>query len=131
MKPEERARQNIDELLMQAGWFVQDFQRFNLSAGTGVAIREFSVMSGATDYLLFVKREAVGVIEAKKEGQTLTGVEEQSMKYRTGLPHDLPASRLPLPFSYESTGIDPVANFCITTIQRLYSVLSVEAELDA
>src|SRR5947209_10805409 len=106
MKPEERARQNIDDLLRQAGWFVQDFQRFNLSASVGVAIREFSVMSGATDYLLFVNREAVGVIEAKKEGETLTGVEEQSMKYRTGLPHDLPASRLPLPFSYESTGIE-------------------------
>lgn len=106
MKPEERARQNIDDLLRQAGWVVQDFQRFNLSASTGVAIREFSVLTGATDYLLFVHREAVGVIEAKKEGQTLTGVEEQSMKYRTGLPHDLPASRLPLPFSYESTGIE-------------------------
>src|SRR6266496_6002384 len=91
MKPEEQARQLIDERLVQAGWVVQDYTRLNLGASVGVAIREFSVMTGAADYLLFVNREAVGVIEAKKVGQTLTGVEEQSMKYRTGLPHGLPA----------------------------------------
>ena len=106
MKPEEQARQLIDERLAQAGWVVQDYTRLNLGASVGVAIREFSVMTGAADYLLFVNREAVGVIEAKKVGQTLTGVEEQSMKYRTGLPHGLPAVRLPLPFSYKSTGIE-------------------------
>jgi type I restriction enzyme, R subunit len=79
---------------------------FNLGAKRGVAIREFSLSTGATDYLLFVDREAVGTIEAKKVGQTLTGVEEQSQKYRTGLPGDLPAARLPLPFTYETTGIE-------------------------
>jgi type I restriction enzyme, R subunit len=47
-----------------------------------------------------------GTIEAKKVGQTLTGVEEQSQKYRTGLPGGLPAARLPLPFTYETTGIE-------------------------
>ena len=106
MKPEEQARQNIDGLLEQAGWAVQDRERFNLGAKRGVAIREFSLSSGATDYLLFVDREAVGVIEAKKVGQTLIGVEEQSAKYRSGLPGNLPAARLPLPFSYETTGIE-------------------------
>jgi type I site-specific restriction endonuclease len=68
---------------------------FNLGAKRGVAIREFSLSTGATDYLLFVDREAVGTIEAKKVGQTVTGVEEQSQKYRTGLPGGLPAARLP------------------------------------
>lgn len=106
MKPEEQARQGIDELLGQAGWVVQDRTRFNLGAGRGVAIREFSLSAGATDYLLFVDREAVGTIEAKKVGDTLTGVEEQSAKYRTGLPGNLPAARLPQPFAYETTGIE-------------------------
>src|SRR5438270_2389474 len=106
MKPEERARQIIDQLLEQAGWVVQDRDRFNLSASRGVAIREFSLSTGAADYLLFVNREAVGTIEAKKVGETLIGVEEQSAKYRMGLPGGLPAARIPLPFSYDTTGIE-------------------------
>ena len=106
MKPEELARQKIDTMLAQAGWAVQDRQRLNLYASRGVAIREFSVTSGAADYLLFVDGDAVGIIEAKKEGETLTGVEEQSYKYRTGVPDNLPVARIPLPFAYESTGIE-------------------------
>src|SRR5256884_6490500 len=106
MKPEELARQKIDAMLAQAGWAVQDRQRLNLFASLGVAIREFSVMTGAADYLLSVDGDAVGIIEAKKEGETLTGVEEQSFKYRTAVPDNLPAARIPLPFAYESTGIE-------------------------
>ena len=51
----------------------------------GVAVREFVLKPphGRADYLLFVDRKAVGVIEAKKEGETLTGVEWQSAKYPT------------------------------------------------
>jgi type I restriction enzyme, R subunit len=106
MKPEEFARQKIDAMLTQAGWAVQDRQRLNLYASRGVAIREFSVITGAADYLLFIDGDAVGIIEAKKEGETLTGVEEQSFKYRTAVPDNLPAARIPLPFAYESTGIE-------------------------
>src|SRR6266487_515184 len=106
MRPEQGARQKIDALLEQAGWAVQDRKRLNLGAGRGVAVREFSTITGAADYLLFVDREAVGVVEAKKVGETLVGVEEQNNKYRRGLPDDLPAARLPLPFAYETTGIE-------------------------
>ncbi len=106
MKPEELARQKIDEMLAQAGWAVQDRERLNLYASQGVVIREFSMTTGAADYLMFVDGEAIGTIEAKKEGETLTGVEEQSAKYRAALPDGLPATRLPLPFAYESTGIE-------------------------
>ncbi len=106
MKPEELARQKIDEMLTQAGWSVQDRDRLNLYASQGVAIREFSMTTGATDYLLFIDGEAIGTIEAKRVGETLTGVEEQSAKYRTALPDRLPAARIPLPFAYETTGIE-------------------------
>jgi type I restriction enzyme R subunit len=103
-KPEDRARLNIDRMLGDAGWVVQDRSDLNLLAGRGVAIREFSVKKGAADYLLFVDEEPVGTVEAKKEGETLIGVEEQSLKYRTGLAEDFPDARYPLPFSYETTG---------------------------
>lgn len=56
MKPEEVARQQIDEMLVAAGWVVQDRQEINLSAGLGIAIREFSLRTGAADYFLMVNR---------------------------------------------------------------------------
>ena len=58
------------------------------------------------DYLLFVDRKAIGVVEAKPVGTTLSGVEAQSGKYGVGLPAQLPAWHRPLPFLYESTGVE-------------------------
>ncbi|NBC01023.1 MAG: DEAD/DEAH box helicase family protein [Bacteroidetes bacterium] len=104
--PEGRARKRIDAMLAEAGWVVQDASALDLSAGQGVALREFSLATGAADYVLFVDRQAVGVIEAKKEGTTLSGVAEQSGKYVKGLPADVPHVELPLPFAYESTGTE-------------------------
>ena len=75
----------------------------NLSAGA-VAVREFPLSKGFADYLLYVNGKIIGVVEAKPEGHTLTGVEVQSAKYTEGLPKGLPAWRVPLPFAYESTG---------------------------
>ena len=108
MTPEEQARVSIDRLLEQAGWTVQSLDSINLYATNGVAVREFPLKPGhgAADYLLYVNQKAVGVVEAKPEGSTLTGVEVQSEKYSTGLPDDLPAHHNPLPFLYESTGAE-------------------------
>ena len=108
MTPEAKARVNIDLILEQAGWVVQDRKDLNLYAGTGVAVREFGLKAGhgTADYLLFVNQQAAGVVEAKPEGFTLIGVETQSAKYSDGLPDDLPAPARPLPFLYESTGAE-------------------------
>ena len=108
MTPEQQARINIDTLLKQAGWIVQDVGSMNLYAGSGVAVREFPLKSGhgTADYLLYVNQKAAGVVEAKPEGSTLTGVEIQSEKYSTGLPDSLPAHQRPLSFLYESTGAE-------------------------
>ena len=108
MTPEEQARVSIDYLLEQAGWAVQDADSINLYASSGVAVREFPLKSGhgTADYLLYVNQKAAGVVEAKPEGSTLTGVEVQSEKYSTGLPDNLPAHQRPLPFLYESTGAE-------------------------
>ncbi len=108
MDPEDRARQAIDRLLKAAGWLVQDRDQVNLTAGRGVAVREFPLVRGHgfADYLLYVDRKAAGVVEAKKAGSTLTGVEPQSARYSQGLPDALPAHFHPLPFLYQSTGIE-------------------------
>ena len=106
MHSEQNARQKIDKQLEQAGWIVQNISTFNLGASLGVAVREFSLETGHADYLLFVDRKAVGVIEAKPEGTTLSGVAEQSGKYLVGLPESIPHVDTPLPFAYESTGTE-------------------------
>ncbi len=109
LTPEARARVEIDGMLSAAGWSVQHAGRANLSASRGVAIREFILTPGhgRADYLLFVDGRAVGVIEAKQEGATLTGVAWQTAKYVDGLPGDLPtAVEGALPFAYQSTGAE-------------------------
>jgi type I restriction enzyme, R subunit len=106
--PEALARENIDKQLTAAGWLVQDRDEANISAGRGVAIREFPLKSGygEADYLLYVDGIPAGVVEAKKEGSTLTGYEIQTEKYSVGLPPELKLYRKPLPFCYQSTGIE-------------------------
>ena len=106
MKPEEKARQEIDQLLEKAGWKVQDYRDLNLGASLGVAVREFPLKSGEADYLLFVDRKPVGVIEAKPHGTTLSGVEEQTIKYLMSIPESLPNVSNNPSFAYESTGVE-------------------------
>lgn len=107
LTPEARARVQIDRMLEAAGWVIQDRAEIDLYAGRGVAIREFLLEgNNEADYLLFVDRRAVGALEAKKEGETLTGVEPQSAKYAAGVPAHVDAPVRPLPFLYESTGVE-------------------------
>lgn len=106
-QPEQKTRAAIDRLLAPASWIVCDATQANIHASRGVAIREFPLPGhGFADYLLYVDGKAAGVIEAKKEGVTLTGVETQAAKYTQGLPEGLPRWANPLPFSYQSTGVE-------------------------
>ncbi len=108
LTPEQRARLDIDLALNDAGWKVQNRDSVNLYAGRGVAVREFSLQKGygVADYLLYVDAKAVGVVEAKKQGDTLTGVEIQAERYSEGVPDLIPAFVRPLPFLYQSTGVE-------------------------
>lgn len=80
-RPEQKARGKIDANLVEAGWLVQDRDALDLTAGRGIAVREFPMKSGFgfADYLLYLDRKAIGAVEAKAQG-TLTGVEAQSAK---------------------------------------------------
>lgn len=108
LQAEALARVEIDKMLVACGWVIQDEDKVNLSAGPGVAVREFHMAKGygRADYMLYANAKALGTLEAKKVGSTLTGVELQSAKYLEGLPDNLPAVIKPLPFAYESTGIE-------------------------
>ena len=104
MTPEQESRKRIDAKLASSGWIVQTYKEMNLGAGPGLAVSEFPGAHGPADYLLYVDGKALGVVEAKPEGHTLTGVEGQSASYAEGLAAKLPAWRRPLPFQYETTG---------------------------
>lgn len=112
---EARARALIDRQLSAAGWSVQDRHGpngVNLFAAQGVAVREVILKPahGRVDYLLYVDKAVVGVIEAKPMGTPLSGVEWQSAMYASGLPDDVRRKALDpegrLPFVFEASGTE-------------------------
>ena len=106
LPPEQAAREVIDHLLMLAGWTVQGIDELNLSVSRGVAVREMRSMGGPADYILFVDGKALGVVEAKKAGTTLSHVAEQSARYSSARKWIPQRWADPLPFTYETTGIE-------------------------
>ena len=64
--PEQKSRDQIDAQLRASGWAVQDKNDFNPNEGQGQAVREYSTDSGPADYVLFVDRKPVGVIDGEK-----------------------------------------------------------------
>jgi type I restriction enzyme, R subunit len=102
--PEQKARNDIDRKLNGSGWTVQEKSKIDWSASRGIAVKEYLTDVGPADYVLFVDKKPVGIIEAKKddEGHRLTVVEEQSSGYATSKLKYL--NNDPLPFVYESTG---------------------------
>jgi type I restriction enzyme R subunit len=105
MTPEAKARQQIDQKLGLAGWTIQDMKQLNLAAAEGVAVREYPTDTGPADYVLFVNREAVGVIEGKRDeaGENITSHEAQTERYaHAALKWRVQTT--PLPFLFESTG---------------------------
>ena len=102
--PEQIARDNIDKQLNACGWLIQDKKRLNLSAGIGVAVREYSTEVGPADYVLFVNLKPVGVIEAKREEEGVKfSVHESQVEEYANAKLKL-IDNLPLPFLYLSTG---------------------------
>ena len=81
--PEQQARDHIDKQLIASGWIIQNKSQINLSEGIGVAVREYQTDVGPADYILFVNRRPVGVIEAKREdeGFHLSAHESQTEDY--------------------------------------------------
>jgi type I restriction enzyme R subunit len=103
--PEQIARDDIDKLLRNAGWAIQSKDKINWNESLGIVIKEYQTDIGPADYVLFVDRKPVGIVEAKKEevGQNLSTVEEQSSGYANAKLKYL--NNDPLRFVYESTGV--------------------------
>lgn len=79
--PEQFARDRIDQMLTEAGWCVQAKDQIDFSSGTGIAIREYPTDSGPADYMLFIDRKPIGVIEAKRP--ELNTAQKTFLKFKT------------------------------------------------
>jgi type I restriction enzyme R subunit len=112
LTPEAKARVQIDAQLTQAGWSVQDRKDTNLFSHSGVAIREpyLANEAGRADYLIYIERKLVGVIEAKPSGTTLSEVQWQSLRYAQGLRPEQKLTAIlhkdQLPFIFEASGTE-------------------------
>ncbi len=104
--PEQKARDTIDRQLTAAGWAVQKKSHINWHVSAGIAVTHYPMKDGTeADYVLFVDRKPVGIIEAKREeeGHHLITVEDQSSGYAASKLKHL--NNNPLPFVYESNGV--------------------------
>ena len=106
MTPEAEARQTIDGMLRTSGWQIQNYAERESDASLGVAIREYLLQDEQqADYLLFINGVAVGILEAKKEGMTLSGAMQQAERYHACFPDTLTTLQ-GCPYLYASSGIE-------------------------
>jgi type I restriction enzyme, R subunit len=65
MTPGQKSGQQIERRLEQAGWIVQDYRQMHITAGLGVAVRDFPLITDFADYMLYADAKAIGSVEAK------------------------------------------------------------------
>lgn len=102
--PEQLARDRIDADLIRCGWLIQNKSKINLNAAIGIAIREYQTNAGPADYVLFVDKKPIAIIEAKREeeGHRLSVHEDQTEGYATAKLKYVENQEIL--FGYESTG---------------------------
>ena len=105
MTPEQKAREAIDQRLIQSGWILQDMRQLNPMAAPGVAVREFPTSTGPVDYALFIDGIPIGVVEAKadEKGENITTAEAQSSRYARST-FKWVKTDYRIRFAYEATG---------------------------
>lgn len=105
MKPEEKARENIDKCLSDAGWIICNRKEYEIYQSP-VAIREgICENKKEADYILFIENKAVGIIEAKRYESSLDSkVEKQAEDYCYNVAKWYNPYEIPLPLVYLSNG---------------------------
>jgi hypothetical protein len=82
LTPEQKARQDIDRQLERCGWVVQSHRDMNISAGLGVAVREFPLKSGFADYLLYADCKAQVDANMKRAARLRQSILKQALEGR-------------------------------------------------
>ncbi len=106
MKPEEAAREKIDQMLRAAGWQIVDRMDYSPTMNA-VAIRE-GLLNGnrEADYFLMLGGKAFGVLEAKKASVNVSSqiVTDQAYMYARGVPDCYQSWMKPLSYGFTSNG---------------------------
>lgn len=110
--PEQIARNNIDQMLIEASWVAQLINNIDLSIEQGVAIREYQTGVGFAGYVLFEQLTLVGIIEMKREEEGMKIIEHeiQSQEYAIGKLEYL---------NNDSSPSISESQACISTIHRI------------
>lgn len=105
LKPEQKARKIIDQMLNLSGWDIVDRKHYT-PLSSAVAIEEGLLKKNQeADYLLFIDGKAVGVLEAKREETDLDDdVYRQAYNYTHSVPIWCSTWMVPLPLIYLSNG---------------------------
>lgn len=77
LPPEQLAREEINRVLAECGWIVQDYAEMHIGAGPASPSASFLLDTGFVDYLLYASGKVIGVLEAKPAGHTLKGVDHE------------------------------------------------------
>ena len=95
-------------MLTASGWAVQGYNQIALGAARGwpSGSSRWPPATGERITCFSWTGRRLVLSRPRKPGPTLTGVEWQSQKYALGLPPEMDAWGSPLPFVYESTGIE-------------------------
>lgn len=145
MKPEEKARQKIDQMLMDAGWKVVCREDFLPSEPCAVC-ETFTEGAHRADYVLFIEGKAIAVIEAKRaktdldDAQIQHTVAEQAEEYAHTLLPWMKAWVRPLPIIYLSNGdttylkiadtdVDYLPVRAIQSPKEMLASVSIESEV--
>jgi type I restriction enzyme, R subunit len=102
--PEQIARDKIDMMLIASGWIVQPKTKINLDAGLGIAVTEYQTEIGPADYVLFVNKKPVGIIEAKRKEEAVHFSEHETQTEGYASAKLKYIDNQKLAFGYESTG---------------------------
>lgn len=66
--PEQLARDKIDAQLIACGWTIQDKDKINLNASSGIVVRYYLTQDGKeTDYVLFVDKNLLELLKQKEK----------------------------------------------------------------
>lgn len=116
MLPEEKARVKIDKQLNNAGWDIVD--RKDYLPNYAMAVKEALMQGGKeSDYLLFVDNKAIGVVEAKKESDSLgPKVASQAEHYANALKPNLHELEVNLYRRRKSASLLPICRLQTTCL---------------
>ena len=103
-QPEKKTRRElIKPLLKKAGWAIIN-EGGPIPSKGNFAVEEYPTKSGPVDYAFIIDNDIIGIVEAKKESESVYGVLTQAKRYARDVEGKYNFSIYKVPFIYSSNG---------------------------